>query len=91
MQKELQFLMGDAGVDLDWRLLSDLAVSESFPDLVVVKFHGACDANAPSRPWSGKPAALAYTHVSDGRVLPFSEVDCDEIRSFVSARLGAPV
>ena len=86
MQKELQSLMVNSGVELDWRLLSELGPSESFPDLVVVKFHGACDANAPSRRWSGTPAALAYTHVSDGQVLPFSEVDCDEVRSFVSAK-----
>lgn len=90
MQKELQSLMGNSGVDLSWRLLTDLALSDSFPDLVVVKFHGACNANAPSRPWSGKAAALAYTHISNGQVLPFSEVDCDEIRSFVATRLGGP-
>ncbi len=88
MQRELQALMVNSGVDLSWRLLSDLAISDSFPDLVVIKFHGACDASAPSRPWSGKPGALAYTHVSDGQVLPFSEVDCDEIRSFVSGKFG---
>lgn len=94
MQTELQSLMANSGLSLNWRLLSDVAISDSFPDLVVVRFHGACDAKSATRAWSGKPAALAYTHVSDGQVLPFTEVDCDEIHSFVSARSGgsaAPV
>src|SRR5207248_11156110 len=32
-------------------------------------------------------AALGRTHVTDGQVLPFSEVNCDRIRAFLSQAL----
>ena len=33
------------------------------------------------------PGALGWTHVSDGAILPFSEIDCDRIREFVQKEL----
>ena len=33
------------------------------------------------------PGALGWTHVSDGAILPFSEIDCDRIRQFVQKEL----
>ena len=32
---------------------------------------------------SSNPGALGWTHVSDGVILPFSDVDCDRIRQFL--------
>lgn len=80
MKQELQSLM--TGVEVDWRLLDDLRAGESFEDLVVVKFRGTCQMEAvpPFLIDERGPAALAFTHTSDGMVLPFSEVACDKVR-----------
>jgi hypothetical protein len=54
--------------------------------LVVVRFKGNCDLSspAPKRP-GGR--ALGWTHITDGVVLPFSDVNCDRIRAFLSSEL----
>ena len=33
------------------------------------------------------PGALGWTHVSDGAILPFSDVDCDRVRVFLQKHL----
>ena len=35
----------------------------------------------------GNPGALGWTHLSDGVILPFSDIDCDGIRRFVQSGL----
>ena len=82
MKRELQAQMQSSGVELNWRQLDELSASDSFPSLVVIKFHGSCEATAMTAPLlPSEPAALAYTHVSNGNVIPFADVECDRIRS----------
>jgi cytochrome c553 len=38
-------------------------------------------------PRRNNPGALAWTHISDGLILPFVDVDCDGIREFLQAKL----
>lgn len=87
MKKELQSLM--TGIEVDWRLIEDLRAGESFPDLVVVKFRGSCQMEAipPYLIDERGPAALAFTHTSDGTVLPFSEVACDKVRLTIQSAM----
>ncbi|MDQ6699902.1 MAG: hypothetical protein M3Z36_06930, partial [Acidobacteriota bacterium] len=75
-----------------WRLLDEPRGNESFADLVVVRFKGACETAAASYyselgPY-GEGAALALTRISDGHVLPFSEVRCDQIRHYIGPQDG---
>jgi hypothetical protein len=81
MKRELQSLMRDTGVELHWRRLDELSASDSFPSVVVVTFHGSCEMKAVPPPLSSEPVALAYTHVSNGNVIPFADVECDHIRN----------
>jgi mono/diheme cytochrome c family protein len=56
-------------------------------ELAVVTFRGQCDAvDLYSSPERQMP--LGITHVTDGVVLPFTDVDCDSIRSFLRKRLA---
>lgn len=77
---ELEFILKDSGIQVDWRDRAGVGSSESFKNLVVVKFRGACevgeamDSNAELGP-------LAFTYRSEGAILPFSEVKCDRILS----------
>jgi hypothetical protein len=85
MKRELQSQLQSSGVELNWRQMDELSASDSFPSLVVVKFHGSCEATALSAPLPSEPVSLAYTHVSNGSVIPFADVECDRIRSALAA------
>jgi len=83
MKKEVDKLL--KGVSLNWRLVSENHGNEPFAGLVVVKFKGQCKVE----PWPQTAPApgtrtLGATKVANGTVLPFSEVQCDEVRGALS-------
>ena len=80
LKQELASILKDTNIRVDWRERNQVGSSESFDNLVVVKFRGVCqiDAASDSDP---QPGPLAFTHRSDGVILPFSEVECDRVRS----------
>ena len=79
MKRELEFILKDSGIRLDWRDRSAVSSSESFADLAVVKFHGVCEVGGSAQDAGSGP--LAFTHRSDnGVILPFSEVDCNRVQ-----------
>ncbi len=90
MKNELQSLMHDAGVELDWRRIDELSSSDSFPSVVVVTFHGSCEMKPLAPPLPNEPVALAFTHVSDGQVIPFADVECDRVRSSLRSAHAEP-
>jgi len=79
---ELENVMKDAGFTFDLRLFSELNPYSEFGDLVIVRLRGKCrvDLTATSRP---KEGALAFTHTSDGKMLPFVEVGCDRVANSI--------
>lgn len=86
MERELSLLVSPIGLDVAWRSLSGSSRGEVTPALVVVTFLGACNTGA----WeirNGYPRALAWTHVSDGVIIPFVDVDCDSLRNLIQGRL----
>ncbi|MCU1258223.1 MAG: hypothetical protein JWO80_1108 [Bryobacterales bacterium] len=88
MKEEVSAILKPSGLQLDWRMLNNRKDDESFQDLVVVKFKGSCQMRNPALDSELGPSiggvALASTQVSDGRVLPFSDVECDRIRHYIS-------
>src|SRR6266478_703789 len=80
MKRELGTLLHDSGIRVDWRDQSDVAASESFPNLVVVNFRGKCRME-PVPYLYDERGPLAFTYSTDGAVLPFSEIECDKVRS----------
>ncbi len=86
MKQEAALIMKPAGLQLLWRDSAETEAHESFAHLVVIRFRGVC-GDAPILYGTYAPeaqaAALASTAVSDGRVLPFSEVGCDEVRRYL--------
>jgi len=95
MRQEVEGLTKPSGFRLEWRLLSARRSDESFSDLMVVKFHGACTMEGIQLVFSelgpdteGGP--LGFTRTSDGHVLPFSDLECDRIRrSIAPLAIGA--
>src|SRR4030088_579073 len=68
MKKELQSLFQD--VQIDWKSYSEVTVGQTFDDLVLVKFRGACImASFPPFLYDER-GPLAITHTDGSRVLP---------------------
>jgi len=82
LQDEVESIMEPIGLRFEWRDLAKTGGHEVSAELAVITFKGRCDtAGLISR---GKfEGALGWTHVSDGQILPFTDVSCDRVREFV--------
>jgi hypothetical protein len=86
LQDEVESIMAPIGLRFEWRNLGKTGAHEVSAELAVVTFKGRCDtANLVTR--SRFEGALGWTHVSDGQILPFTDVSCDRIREFVQSGL----
>jgi len=77
--------MAPLGLPLEWRSLATAKGDEVSATLAVVTFRGDCTAAVLKDAISAGP--LGWTHVTDGVVLPFTEVDCGRIRGFLRREL----
>lgn len=83
---ELESIMTPLGLEFAWRDLAGVRGNEAARELAVVNFKGRCDIGGLAASLTHS-TALGWTHVSDGVILPFSDVDCDRIRAFVQKGL----
>lgn len=88
IRQEVEAIMAPSGVTLEWRSLSNVRGNETSVELAVIKFKGRCDI-AGLNPHASQSGALGWTHVSDGIILPFTDVDCTRIREFLQPSLVA--
>jgi hypothetical protein len=82
LQEEVEAIMAPIGLRFEWRNLAGVRGHEVSAELAVVKFQGRCDTAG----WTGRTTfsgALGWTHVSDGEILPFTDVSCDRVREFL--------
>jgi hypothetical protein len=90
MQHEVAGILKDSGLKLNWRALDRTGATDAGDNenLVVVHFNGRCILE-PVPILYDERGPLAFTHTSDGAVLPFSEVACDQVTaSMRSAMFG---
>ena len=87
MKREVASIVRESGIKVDWRLLSDVHPTDSFEGLVVVRFRGACVIQRPASMLDER-GYYAFTYVTDGDVLPFSEVECDKITSSIQPQMS---
>jgi hypothetical protein len=87
LHDELESIMTPMGMTFEWRSLSGVKGNELSVELAVLTFKGRCDVAGltPHNAFNSGP--LGWTHVSDGAILPFSDVDCERIRAFVQREL----
>lgn len=78
MHREMDKLMKQASIRVEWIQLSDFSTGTEVHDLVLVKFRGNCRIQ-PTPVFLDERGPMAFTHTSDGEVLPFSEVLCDRV------------
>jgi hypothetical protein len=88
MKRESETILRETGLHLSWRLRDEVD-DKSFADLVIVRFRGKCMMEpTPSRHDERGP--LAFTHTNGTVILPYSEVECDRVRSSIrSAMFGS--
>ena len=86
IQEELDTIMLPSGMEMEWRSLALTQGNEVSTELAVIHFKGYCDTN-DLEPMDGYPGPLGWTHMSDGEILPFSDVNCDGIRIFLQRDL----
>ncbi|MEQ1947682.1 MAG: hypothetical protein ABL995_10870 [Bryobacteraceae bacterium] len=94
MKAEMDKLMHSVGVTLRWKDAGK-DVGSTHKELVVLELRGSCDAphRAPAGPRLQNMTSLASSAVSDGRILPFSWLDCAALSRFIGhsvADLPAP-
>src|SRR5215469_12125893 len=85
IHNELEQIMLPAGLRFDWHALSDAGGRVS-SQLAVIHFKGECDT-LDLRPDLGYPGPLGWTHISDGEILPFIDINCEGVRLFVQRNL----
>lgn len=91
MENEITAIMRPSGLQFEWHMLKDRKSGEAYPDLVVMTFKGVCEEEEPLMNELGpigRGAPLAFTHISEGKILPFSEVQCDTIRKYIAPSLN---
>lgn len=88
LKRETARLVSPADYSFAWLEKGRQAMGDSFEQVVVVQFRGACLSQGESGTPAGDTHSLATTAVSDGQVLPFINVDCDRTRRLVSGVLA---
>lgn len=83
MQREIRKALFATGHSVEFQLRSEIN-SQSFEELIVVQLKGRCEMDQTPLAFDERgPDALAYTHSTDGEILPFTEVPCDRLRSSI--------
>jgi hypothetical protein len=82
MRREVDAIVSPLGLDVVWRSINAPNRVEISRHLVVASFQGVCDARGVAAPVF-RDGSLGLTHISDGTVLPYMDIDCNRIRGFI--------
>jgi len=85
MEREAEQILNASGLHLEWRLPSD-AARESYDDLVVVQFQGACKVEPVPYVYD-ELGPMAFTYASDATLQPFTKVSCDHVAASVRSAM----
>ncbi len=88
MRSEIARIVSPLSLQLNWRQLSAHALGEDFDQIVVVRLRGSCAAGLPpAEPSKGEVRRLASAAVSNGSILPFATIECDNLKRTIAASL----
>jgi hypothetical protein len=86
LQREVDSIVTPIGLDLVWKSVDAQNRVEISRHLVVATFTGLCDARGLPAP-AFHDGGLGRTHVTEGKVLPYMDIDCSRIRGFIRTPL----
>ena len=78
--------MSPMGLRFQWQDLAASNGKQVSIELAVITFNGRCDV-VGLLPHDDNPGALGWTNISDGVILPFANVDCSAVRSFIQKEI----
>ncbi len=82
MRKEIEKVVLVPDLNIVWRQLDANRPQEVFDHVLVARFRGSCGVVDFPR-LAGFDNVLGFTHLSDGVILPFVEVDCERVRGLL--------
>lgn len=85
-KRETSRVVSTPKLQIEWRNGANYPGNETFDRLVLVRMTGECSLDQAQVEDPGRP--LGITHVSDGRILPFVEVNCTRIATLMRHRAG---
>ena len=90
LKSELSKIFSGSKIQLSLRLRKQLPDYAQFDDpIVLFRMRGACTMMAlPVAALSDERGPLAMTHMVNGEMLPFGEVECDRVRTSLQRKLG---
>jgi hypothetical protein len=83
LHKELSDIMRVVGFQVEWRDLDRSDRTEVVSELVVIKFKGRCSMDPSFAALTAHSGPLGWTHVTDGEILPYIDVQCDRIQNVI--------
>jgi hypothetical protein len=86
IQDELVFVLRP--IRVEWHSMPAPAGTPVSGQWAVISFKGRCDVE-DLLPEASRSGDLGWTYVSEGTIMPFSDVDCGHIRSFIQDALIA--
>jgi hypothetical protein len=86
LEGEVASIMAPMGLNFEWRSLGAAKGNQVSVELAVINFKGRCDVGGLF-PRHANPGPLGWTHISDGVILPFADVDCEAVRGFLQRQL----
>ena len=89
MKQELRELLNSDATSFDFITPEQAKPPAYFQSLVSVRLLGSCKVDNRNVTEITR-GPLAFAHASDGRILPFIEVECDRIRRHVRSALWGP-
>ena len=88
IRDELARIMSPMGMAFDWKPLAQNRGNQLSVKLAVLHFTGSCEVPNAATP-DLRTGALGWTHMTNGVILPFGEIDCGVIGAFLRADLLA--
>lgn len=86
MEREAGQILRASGVQLGWDVLGRQP-GATYNDLVLMTFHGPCEYDS-APPRAENPGPYAMTHISNGEILPFGDVDCRRVVNSVTSAMS---
>jgi hypothetical protein len=90
MTREVDALMAAAGYTVSWRVVGVSTGDAVDASLAVIELRGVCQAPQSAGPveFLSTGASLASTAIVDGKVLPYSQVECENLSRLVAVSLA---
>ena len=82
IQKELDKIMQPAGLSFEWLALPAQVGDGASVEVAIIHFNGRCEVGGPQYERRA-PGPLGWTLITDGQILPFIEIDCEQLQSFL--------